>query len=64
MVDNGEQVSLTLKREFGEEAMNSIEESEREGTKKLIDELFTHGEVVSFLFLLFLFVCLKTAYRI
>ncbi|XP_057295057.1 ADP-ribose pyrophosphatase, mitochondrial-like isoform X3 [Hydractinia symbiolongicarpus] len=46
MVDNGEQVSLTLKREFGEEAMNSIEESERECTKKLIDELFTHGEVI------------------
>lgn len=46
MVDNGEHISLTLKREFGEEAMNSIQEGERESTKKLIDELFHGGDVI------------------
>jgi len=46
MVDNGEHVSLTLKREFGEEAMNSIEETERDSTKKLIDALFEGGDVI------------------
>ena len=43
MVDSGEHVSLTLKREFGEEAMNTLEEGEKESTKKLIDQLFKRG---------------------
>lgn len=46
MVDNNEKVSLTLKREFGEEAMNSLEENERESTRKLIDDLFDGGDVI------------------
>lgn len=32
MVDPGEMVSITLKREFGEEALNSLECSEEEKT--------------------------------
>jgi len=45
MVDPGENVSVTLKREFGEEAMNTIEQSEEERNKieKQINELFKHG---------------------
>lgn len=45
MVEAGDTVSLTLKKEFGEEALNSIEmdKSSRENLKKNLDELFTHG---------------------
>jgi len=45
MVDNGETVTATLKREFGEEALNSTEKTEEE--KKVLEEqvsqLFRHG---------------------
>ncbi|XP_065663840.1 ADP-ribose pyrophosphatase, mitochondrial isoform X5 [Hydra vulgaris] len=44
MVDAGENISLTLKREFGEEALNSIELDQKEAVKKLIDDLFHRGE--------------------
>jgi len=48
-VDPGDTVSATLKKEFGEEAMNSLEASEEE--KKVIEghinELFCNGEEVS-----------------
>ena len=47
MVDNGELISLTLQREFGEEALNSLGESDRAETKNLIDELFSNGKDVS-----------------
>lgn len=45
MVDPGENVSVTLKREFGEEALNSEELSpeDREKTEKQLHELFAHG---------------------
>ncbi|XP_033747683.1 ADP-ribose pyrophosphatase, mitochondrial-like isoform X2 [Pecten maximus] len=45
MVDPGEVITQTLKREFGEEAMNSLEktEAEREDIEKAINELFDHG---------------------
>ena len=45
MVDDDEEVSLTLKREFGEEALNSLQASAEERSK-LEDELkrfFEHG---------------------
>lgn len=43
MVDPGEQVSLTLQREFSEEALNSlaIPTSEREKIHERITELFS-----------------------
>ena len=50
MVDSGEQVSLTLKREFGEEALNSLELEEKEHTKEAIENLFKHGETVRYFF--------------
>lgn len=48
MVEPGDTVSATLKKEFGEEAMNSLEATEEE-KKKLeehIDTLFHNGEEV------------------
>ena len=49
MVEAGDTVSATLKKEFGEEAMNSIEASEEEKkrTEQLIEELFHSGTQVS-----------------
>jgi len=46
MVDANEEVSLTLKREFNEEALNSLEGTQKEQTKKDIQEVFKNGEVV------------------
>mmetsp|Transcript_25294 Transcript_25294/g.66145 ORF Transcript_25294/g.66145 Transcript_25294/m.66145 type:complete len:757 (+) Transcript_25294:91-2361(+) len=45
MVDPGESVSVTLKREFGEEALNSfeLEEKQRLSLKHQLDELFSTG---------------------
>jgi len=48
MVDPGDTVSATLKKEFGEEAMNSLEASPEE-KKKIegqINHLFSHGKEV------------------
>lgn len=46
MVDPGESVSVTLKREFGEEALNSLEleEKQRAMLKKQLDDLFSNGK--------------------
>ena len=48
MVSPGEMVSVTLKREFGEEAMNSIEVSdqERELIANQVEALFHKGTEV------------------
>ncbi|XP_067861714.1 ADP-ribose pyrophosphatase, mitochondrial-like isoform X2 [Heptranchias perlo] len=48
MIDPGEKVSLTLRREFGEETLNSLElpEAERQKVKVLINSLFQAGEMV------------------
>eukprot|EP00055_Hartaetosiga_balthica_P005007 m.14003 g.14003 ORF g.14003 m.14003 type:complete len:336 (+) comp4240_c0_seq1:66-1073(+) len=48
MVDKGEQVSATLKREFGEEALNSMELSDkaRANLLKDLDDKFQHGVLV------------------
>jgi len=46
MVDANEEVSLTLKREFNEEALNSLDSSQKEQTKKDIQKVFQNGEVV------------------
>lgn len=48
MVDPGDTVSNTLKKEFGEEALNSIEASkeERQKLSDLVNELFKKGETV------------------
>lgn len=48
MVDPGEQISETLRREFLEEALNSLESSEDEYNKnrKTIEKFFETGEVV------------------
>jgi ADP-ribose pyrophosphatase len=45
MIDPGETVSATLKREFGEEALNTIEKNPtaREIIEKQLNELFAHG---------------------
>ncbi|XP_038648081.1 ADP-ribose pyrophosphatase, mitochondrial-like isoform X1 [Scyliorhinus canicula] len=48
MIDPGEKVSVTLRREFGEEALNSLQlpEAERQEMKLLINSLFQAGEMV------------------
>lgn len=46
MVDADEEISLTLKREFNEEALNSLEGDQKEQTKKDIQEVFKNGEVI------------------
>lgn len=48
MVDNGECVSITLKREFGEEAFNSLELSDKEKVqlKEQLDKLFKAGKKI------------------
>lgn len=48
MVEPGDTVSLTLKKEFGEEALNSLEasEAEKEEIQRKLNELFHAGEVV------------------
>ena len=48
MVDPGDTVSRTLKKEFGEEAMNSLEASEEEKKRieKEITALFKEGQEV------------------
>jgi ADP-ribose pyrophosphatase len=48
MVDPGEKVTLTLKREFTEEALNGLEMglTEKERIKGKLDELFAHGQEV------------------
>ncbi len=48
MVDAGEMVSATLKREFGEEALNSLEMEEKEKSKLqlTINQLFNQGTLV------------------
>ena len=45
MVDPGEHISVTLKREFGEEALNLLEASEEDRCrlKKTIEESFAGG---------------------
>ncbi len=49
MVDAGESVSVTLKREFSEEALNSLEASpeEKERIEAAIHDLFLKGKEVS-----------------
>ena len=49
MVNPGDNVPNTLKAEFGEEALNSLEATEQEKKKinSFIDELFTRGQTVS-----------------
>ena len=49
MVDPGDTVSRTLRKEFGEEAMNSLEASleEKKQIEKQINELFKEGHRVS-----------------
>ena len=48
MVDPGDTVSRTLKKEFGEEAMNSLEATpeEKKRIEKQINELFKEGHTV------------------
>jgi len=48
MIDPGELVSETLKREFGEEALNSLkaDSDEREKLKTLTAEFFRNGSEV------------------
>ena len=46
MVDYGETVSATVRREFTEEAGNLPDEAQRETFERAIDELFAHGTIV------------------
>ena len=45
MIDPGEKVSRSLRREFGEEALQSLEMPEAEKTEvlQMIDEFFKEG---------------------
>lgn len=49
MVAAGEQVSETLKREFGEETMNSLEASaaDKRRIQQNVRDLFRHGDEVN-----------------
>ena len=53
MVDAGENVSVTLKREFSEEALNALEASpeERKRIETSITDLFSKGTEVKILML-------------
>ena len=48
MVDAGEVVTMTLRREFGEEALNSLEatDQEKRHIEASINELFSRGQEV------------------
>jgi ADP-ribose pyrophosphatase len=48
MVEAGDTVSLTLRKEFGEEALNTLEASpeERKHTEELLSKLFANGTVI------------------
>ena len=48
MVDAGEVITATLRREFGEEALNSLEMSEKERAKleEKLEKLFNSGTEV------------------
>eukprot|EP00047_Mylnosiga_fluctuans_P019451 m.82684 g.82684 ORF g.82684 m.82684 type:complete len:316 (-) comp8130_c0_seq2:126-1073(-) len=48
MVDAGDKVSVTLKREFGEEALNTMElsDAEKANAKAMVEELFKDGWLV------------------
>jgi hypothetical protein len=56
MVDPGEMVSITLKREFGEEAMNMLEccEAEKDKIEEKLHTFFKGGREVGELFDLFI----------
>lgn len=47
-MDAGDTVSATLKKEFGEEALNSLEcsEDKKKELEKLVNELFKNGQQV------------------
>jgi hypothetical protein len=51
MVDPGEKVTSTLRREFAEEALNDLEmaPTEKEGIRERLDALFAHGQEVEIL---------------
>jgi len=48
MVDPGEEISRTLKREFGEEALNALDMSDKEkdSLQHQLDEVFEHGHTI------------------
>ena len=48
MVDPGDNVTNTLKKEFGEEALNSLEVSPEENKRihESLEHLFHHGTLV------------------
>ena len=48
MVDPGEKISTTMKREFGEEAMNSLQKprAETQELEKQLHKLFSQGQFV------------------
>lgn len=52
MVEAGDTVSATLKKEFGEEALNSLEATDerKKELDKLLSELFKQGTQVSGLY--------------
>ena len=52
MVEAGESVSVVLKKEFAEEAMNILEstQSQKEAIQSVVDEFFTQGAEVKYLF--------------
>ena len=62
MVDPGENVSATLKREFGEEALNSLEvdEKTKRDLQKRLDQFFANGTEVIVLFWRLMFVLFST----
>ena len=54
MVDPGDTVTNTLKKEFGEEALNSLELSaeENKSIHESLEDLFHHGTMVIMFFLI------------
>jgi len=52
MIDAGEQLSVTLKREFSEEALNclDVKNQQRELIREKVEQIFEHGQPVSIAF--------------
>lgn len=65
MVDPGEHVTVTLKREFGEEALNSLEadENKKRELQLRINEFFAKGSEVFIAVLLYLWIKVELMYN-
>lgn len=61
MVDPGDLVSITIKKEFGEEALNSLEmtEEEKKEMHEMVEDFLSNGDEVSFTFYFHFFILFR-----